>query len=186
MAAQDQEVTRLSIRGKEYPVRLRVYSWGDRRPPQSKFVLQGIQQGRYRHEVTADTLDDLYQKGMAASKAAATKIEFPIMRVVNKGRYSEPARYEFESGIVTGRHQGNGNALVRWSGSKEDTTGYNRREFFRPLSEADQREYLRLRLEQDKIEAQIAAIHDRYVIEDIAATIEEEIERKASEVADDE
>lgn len=190
MAVQDKAITRLSIRGKEYPVQLRVYTWGDKRPPSSTFVLEGLTTGRYKQEVTADTLEDLYKKGMAASKANAVKIEFPIMRLKRVGRYREPEQYEWETGVVTGRHQGNGNVLVRWGDSKtidQEANHYNSHgDFFSPLSAEDQREFIRLRLEQDKVEAQIDAIKERYVIADLIRTVDEEIERKASEVSDGE
>jgi hypothetical protein len=191
----DQRVATMTLRGKEYPVMLRLYTHGDR-PPSSIFVLEGVKKGRYGHEVTADTLEALYNEGMAATKTANVKVSIPIMQIDwTRTRWSDRAPGKeriFRSGTIIGRHGGNENLLVKWDGvggpAQQITrfdSGFGDDEaeqgFFRPLNEQRQAEFLELLRAQDVLDKKIAEFRKQYVIDDVVQEIEQEKERVASE-----
>lgn len=187
------KVTTMTIRGTEYPVELRVYTRHEG-PPSADFRIPGLTAGRNQSEVSADTLEDLYKRGMEASKQNAVKIAIPVTRVAHqrgsvysRRSLTSPQDRYMEHGTIVGLHKGNGNLLVKWGDAprpEQETNRYNLEHYYRPMAQEDEKKFLALLAEQSKVEAAIEEISDRYRIDSVDQVVEAEIERVASETVD--
>jgi hypothetical protein len=100
-------------------------------------------------ELFAETLEGLYKLAMVASKEAAVKVKVPLLRLDHQAHsWSPPTR--FSEVTLTGKHQKNGNFLIRYSvRNGKDVTEqvdsyHDRGNFFAPMSKEAQEEGLRL------------------------------------------
>jgi len=190
----DKIVTHLIIREKEYPVRLRLYGKGAN--ASSTFILEGVTAGRYNQEVTADTLGDLYKRGMAASKAKTARIALAIQaldtRTVNTDErgYGGKRQFYMRNGTIVGKHTGNGNLLIQWEGRTDveqyTASGYgSREELYRPMSEDDAKRFAEINEQQNNLVDEERRISERYKYGDVRQAVEIAIERKMSEESTD-
>lgn len=190
MSRENRSVGTIRVRDRDYDVELEVTAYGREAKAKGFFVIPKLTTGRHQSAVRAETWEALYEAAIKATKAKKVKIAIPVMRpsVRTKGDFTfkrEDRVYEhyFESGTIIGRHSGNGNLFVRWGDSTEakQENDYHA-EYFRPLNEERQKEYTDLLDQESRLMKAKQDFEDRYKIEDIAADVEAEIERVASEM----
>lgn len=138
-------VGKMMVRGVEYIVRLDV-SEPTKWNPQGDGRFTMIVSGK---EVRADTWEDLYKRAMALSKEAAVKVSVPLLRLERQAHSWSPPT-AFKPVTLTGKHQKNGNFLIRYAVRNgkdvtEQTDRYRHNDdFYLPMPKEAQDEGLRL------------------------------------------
>lgn len=179
---------KMTVRDREYDVKLIVNVLAKKQT--ARFMIEGLTVGRYPRPVASETWEGLYAAAMAATKAKRVRIAMPVLKLDSR-RCRDLSGYEsfFRPGTIIGRHASNGNLLVKWEGEpspEQMSMGYGQDKLFRPMSDDRQREYLALVEQQRKAEKAVEAFEERFVIHDVVAEVDTEIERVAADLPDDE
>jgi hypothetical protein len=112
-------------------------------------------------EVVAPSWDEMENKAKVAASKAKVKVEVPYVHLSWTGR--EPRKAVLVTRVATGLHAGSGNVLYKdGSGSGQETYGYSRSGFMKPLSREDEIEYLALAEQRQALDARITAIEMRH------------------------
>jgi hypothetical protein len=112
-------------------------------------------------EVVAPSWDEMEARAKVAASKAKVKVEVPYVHLSWTGR--EPRKAVLVTRVATGLHAGSGNVLYKdGSGSGQETYGYSRSGFMKPLSDEDKAEYLALQEQHQALESKIKAIESKY------------------------
>ena len=87
---------RLEVRGQKFSIAVSNQGW-----------FSALVDG---HELTAETLNALRDKLIAATRKASAKLDIHFCKLMSDGKVVP--------GVVTGVHGANGNLLIRWSDTK--------------------------------------------------------------------